>query len=98
MSHFDHAPAEQERVDEREVRRRARHGLILFAIYFVLYGGFVLLNVFFPKLMETTPVAGVNLAILYGLGLIAAALALALVYAWLCRPRNGEPPRTDATG
>ena len=98
MSHFDHARAEDEPVDEHEVSRRARHGLILFAIYFVLYGGFMVLNVFFPKLMETTPVAGVNLAILYGFGLIAAALILALVYAWLCRPPNGSPPPTDAPG
>jgi uncharacterized membrane protein (DUF485 family) len=35
--------------------------------------------------MEITPLWGVNLAILYGFGLIVAALALALIYAWLCR-------------
>ncbi len=90
MNHFDHAPAEEEPVNEHDVRRRARHGLILFAIYFALYAGFLLLNVFDPKLMEMTPVAGVNLAILYGFGLIVAALILALVYAWLCRTPNGE--------
>jgi uncharacterized membrane protein (DUF485 family) len=55
-------------------------GLILFAIYLVLYGGFVVLNAFFPASMEATPLAGVNLAIWYGLGLIVAALGLALVY------------------
>ena len=37
-----------------------------------------------------------NVAILYGFGLIVAALFLALVYAWLCRerkpPLNSEPP------
>jgi uncharacterized membrane protein (DUF485 family) len=33
-------------------------------------------------------VAGVNLAIVYGMGLIAAALVLALVYAWLCRTHD----------
>jgi len=85
MAHFDHAPAEAEPVDEPAARRRARLGLVLFAVYFVLYGGFMLLNVFGPAYMETTPFAGVNLAILYGFGLIAAALILALVYAWLCR-------------
>ena len=90
MAHFDHVPAPEEPVDEHAVRRRARHGLLLFAVYVLLYGGFMVLNVFFPKLMETTPVAGVNLAILYGFGLIAAALILALVYAWLCRAPNGE--------
>jgi uncharacterized membrane protein (DUF485 family) len=37
--------------------------------------------------MEVIVFAGVNLAVLYGLGLIAAAFVLALVYAWLCRSR-----------
>jgi uncharacterized membrane protein (DUF485 family) len=92
MSHFDHAPAKQEPVNEADARRRARLGLILFAIYCALYAGFMLLNVFAPALMETTPFAGVNLAILYGFGLIIAALVLALVYAWLCRkPGGGQP-------
>lgn len=79
--------------------RNARYGLILFVIYLVLYGGFVLLNAFRPSLMEITPFAGVNLAILYGLGLIVGAFLLALVYGWLCRApvedsstsRGGQP-------
>ena len=92
MAHFDHAPAEQEPIDEADAQRRARLGLILFAIYFAMYAGFMLLNVFAPKLMELTPIAGINLAILYGFGLIIAALLLAFVYAWLCRkPKQGQP-------
>ncbi len=89
MAHFDHAPAEDEPVDEPAARRRARLGLVLFSVYFVLYVGFMLLNVFDPAFMERTPFAGVNLAILYGFGLIGAALVLALLYAWLCRPVPG---------
>jgi uncharacterized membrane protein (DUF485 family) len=57
----------------------------LFLVYLFLYGGFVFLNAFAPSAMEAVPVAGVNLAILYGVGLIAAAFLLALVYVWLCR-------------
>jgi uncharacterized membrane protein (DUF485 family) len=57
-------------------------GLILFAIYLVLYGGFVVLNAFWPESMEYTPLAGVNVAIWYGFGLIVAALVLALIYGW----------------
>ena len=34
--------------------------------------------------MEVTPFAGVNLAILFGFGLIIAALVLALLYGALC--------------
>ncbi|MBI3860538.1 MAG: DUF485 domain-containing protein [Planctomycetia bacterium] len=92
MAHFDQAPAERETVNEDEAKRRARLGLVLFAIYFALYAGFMLINVFVPALLEITPFAGVNLAILYGFGLIVAALLLALVYAWLCRrPGGGQP-------
>jgi len=90
MAHFDQAPHEEEPVDEPAARRRARLGLALFGIYSLLYGGFMLLNVFDPSFMETTPFAGINLAILYGFGLIAAALILALVYAWLCRQPSAE--------
>jgi uncharacterized membrane protein (DUF485 family) len=61
-------------------------GLLLFAVYLLLYSGFVLLAAFSPESMETTPLAGVNLAIWYGFGLIVAALALALVYGWARRP------------
>jgi uncharacterized membrane protein (DUF485 family) len=63
----------------------ARTGLILFAVYLVLYGGFVLINAFSPETMESTPFAGINLAILYGFGLIVAAMVLSLVYGFLCR-------------
>ena len=67
------------------MERNARSGLILFAIYLALYGGFVFINAFSPTTMESTPIAGVNLAILYGFGLIIAALILALTYGYLCR-------------
>ena len=39
--------------------------------------------------MDARPFAGVNVAVLSGLGLIAAALVLALVYAWVCRAPAG---------
>lgn len=65
--------------------RNARVGLVLFCVYLVLYGGFVGLNAFSPTTMEATPIAGINLAILYGFGLILAALVLALLYGFLCR-------------
>jgi len=54
-------------------------GLAPFWIYVVLYGGFMALVLFRPDLLARRPLAGVNLAILSGLGLIAAAFLLALV-------------------
>ncbi|MCA9025677.1 MAG: DUF485 domain-containing protein [Planctomycetaceae bacterium] len=74
--------------------RNARIGLVLFAVYLLLYGGFVLLNTFAPQTMEATPVAGINLAILYGFGLIIAALVMALLYGFLCTPA-GDVETTD---
>ena len=64
--------------------RNSRYGLALFAVYLVLYGSFVGVNAFAPEVMERTPIAGVNLAILSGFGLIGAAFLLAMVYGWLC--------------
>ncbi len=70
--------------------RNARVGFVLFVVYLLLYGGFVFLNAFAADVMEWTPIAGVNLAILYGFGLIIAALLLALLYGFLCRERPVE--------
>ncbi|MCA9087429.1 MAG: DUF485 domain-containing protein [Planctomycetaceae bacterium] len=74
--------------------RNARLGLILFGIYLVIYGSFVLINAFAPNLMESTPFAGVNVAILFGFALIIVAFLLSLLYGWLC----STPSTTDESG
>ena len=71
----------------------ARLGLVLFTLYLLLYGGFVGLATFAPSAMARPALAGVNLAVVYGFGLIVAALVLALVYMLLCR---AEAPATGA--
>jgi uncharacterized membrane protein (DUF485 family) len=43
------------------------------------------ITAFAPRVLEMTIVAGINLAVLYGLFLIFAAFLLALIYLWLCR-------------
>jgi uncharacterized membrane protein (DUF485 family) len=86
MAGFDHGPNQTDEHDNAETTtRNSRYGLVLFAVYLLIYGGFVGLSAFRPELMEVAPIAGINLAILYGFGLIAAAFMLALVYGWLCR-------------
>ncbi len=64
---------------------KQRIGLALFAIYLVVYGGFVLLNAFAPDVMKLEPIAGVNLAVVYGFGLILSAFVLAVVYGFINR-------------
>lgn len=66
-------------------------GLKLFAVYCVAYGAFVALNAFWPATMSRPAMEGVNLAIVYGLGLIIGAFVLAVLYAVLC----GNRDRTD---
>ncbi|WP_238476685.1 DUF485 domain-containing protein [Bythopirellula goksoeyrii] len=70
--------------------RNSRIGLALFSLYLLLYGGFVLLNTFWPATMDATPFMGVNVAIWYGFGLIMAAFVLALIYGALCGPTEEE--------
>ncbi len=69
----------------------ARIGMILFVIYTLFYSGFVFLNAFYPKIMESTPIGGLNLAILYGMALIIAAFVMALLYGFLCRSNPPKP-------
>jgi uncharacterized membrane protein (DUF485 family) len=47
----------------------------------------VLLTAFAADWMQTE-IGGVNVAIYSGVGLIAGAFVLALVYLWLCRATN----------
>ncbi|MDZ4689445.1 MAG: DUF485 domain-containing protein [Planctomycetaceae bacterium] len=91
MASFGHGSASPAEVEDPVAsRRNARNGLKLFAIYFTFYCGFVGLNAFWPDAM-TTDIAGINLAVWYGLGLIVAAFGLALVYMALCRGPVGTP-------
>jgi uncharacterized membrane protein (DUF485 family) len=45
----------------------------------------MLLSAFNPQAMAWRPFGGVNLAVIYGLGLIVAALVLAALYMYLSR-------------
>jgi uncharacterized membrane protein (DUF485 family) len=58
----------------------SRLGMALFWVYVLLYGGFMGLVLVRPDLLSWRPFGGVNLAIAAGMGLIAAALVLAVVY------------------
>ena len=55
-------------------------GLALFWVYVALSGGFMGLVLVRPDLLALRPFGGVNLAIVYGIGLIAAAFVLAVAY------------------
>jgi uncharacterized membrane protein (DUF485 family) len=74
-----------EKSDPVVERYNARLGLWLFLLYLVFYGAFVVINAAWPEWMDVIVLSGLNLAVVYGLGLIGGAFILALVYALLCK-------------
>ena len=86
---------DEARTSARAVPGTRRIGLALFWVYVLLYAGFMGLVLFRPDLLSLRPFGGVNLAIAYGMGLIAAAFLLAIVYMAACRAveGGGRPPR-----
>jgi uncharacterized membrane protein (DUF485 family) len=92
MPGLDHLPTDhQEPDDPSTAARNARYGLILFSVYTLVYAAFVLINAFRPDLMEQSAWAGINMAVLSGLGLIVFAFLLSLIYGWLCRSPAAPP-------
>jgi uncharacterized membrane protein (DUF485 family) len=93
MVDFNHgnSPADEAR-DEVGAQFNARLGLVLFAVYLLVYGAYVIVNAFWPALMDKVPFAGLNVAIISGLGLIVGAFVLALIYVRLCRSLRKDRP------
>ncbi|MBP7126280.1 DUF485 domain-containing protein [Myxococcota bacterium] len=69
---------------------KARLGVWMFVIYCAVYAGFVAVNLLAPEAMEATVLLGMNLAVVYGMGLIVFALVLALIYNGMCQARERQ--------
>jgi len=63
---------------------KSRVGLILFGVYSVIYAGFVIVNTWWPKTMETRVILGLNLAVFYGFFLIILAIIMGIIYNHFC--------------
>lgn len=73
-------------------------GARLFIAYALFYAGFVAINLIEPALMEKTIWAGLNLAVVYGFGLIIVALILALLYSRACLRKEKAMKGAEAAG
>lgn len=82
-----HEPASQSGPDPAE-SYKMKLGVLMFFIYGAVYVGFVAINVVKPELMETILPTGMNLATVYGIGLIVFALFLAVIYNHLCTTKE----------
>ncbi len=90
-----HEPAQQSGED-RAAGFKSRLGVKLFIVYGLVYAGFIVINVVNPELMETIILAGLNLAVVYGVGLIVVALVLALIYDHACGKKEKEMHQDEA--
>ena len=69
---------------------KARLGIWMFILYALVYAGFIAINVLNPVLMQVVIFGGLNLAIIYGFGLIILALVLAMIYNAMCVKKEKE--------
>ncbi|MCU0857709.1 MAG: DUF485 domain-containing protein [Pontiellaceae bacterium] len=86
MLHGPAAPAEKDNASAW----KAKLGIKLFWLYCIIYMGFVALAVFATETLKTPVLAGVNLAIIYGMALIVFAIILGLIYNHVCTKKENE--------
>ena len=85
-----HGPALESAPDPAS-RYKSRLGVWMFLFYCLVYGGFVATNVLTEgEAMQIMVVAGLNLAVVYGMTLIVLALVMALIYNALCTAKEKE--------
>ena len=70
----------------------------MFLAYGLIYAGFVIINLTHPLLHGAGGGLGLNLAVVYGFGLIVLALVLALIYNHLCGAGKRCWPRAEREG
>jgi uncharacterized membrane protein (DUF485 family) len=80
MDHGPPAPVEQ----DNAIGPKTRLGVILFIVYGLFYAGFVVINTLSPATMGQEILWGLNLAVVYGFGLIIVAIILGLIYNYTC--------------
>jgi len=65
-------------------KKKARLGVLLFFLYLFFYAGFVVIGVFNYELLSREAGGGMNLALIYGMGLIFFAVLMGILYNYLC--------------
>ena len=93
---MEHGPATEWKEDECE-GFKSRLGLIMFAIYFVIYIAFILISVLSPRTLSMN-IGSLNLAIVYGFGLIIIAIIQAVVYNLMCSRREKSVAASEHKG
>jgi uncharacterized membrane protein (DUF485 family) len=64
--------------------KKAKLGVILFVVYTLVYSGFVVIGLTKPEWMGFHLLGEMNIAIIYGFGLIALAIVMGFIYNFFC--------------
>jgi uncharacterized membrane protein (DUF485 family) len=91
-----HEPAAQMSKDH-SIQKKTKLGVILFIVYLVVYSGFVVIGTLWPRLLGVEFLAGQNLAVVYGMGLIILAAVMGLIYNYFCTRYENELNKEDAS-
>jgi uncharacterized membrane protein (DUF485 family) len=78
-----HGPSTQWGEDKAS-EYKSKLGVYLFIFYTLVYAGFIVINVVSPKSMGVIVFSGLNLACVYGFGLIILAITMGLIYNYMC--------------
>ncbi|MFN0292707.1 DUF485 domain-containing protein [Pedobacter helvus] len=83
--------------EEKEIvtQQKSKLGVRLFFIYLICYAGFVALGVFNYELLSTTVFSGLNLAIVYGIGLIVFAVIMGIIYNYYCTKYEDDADKQE---
>ena len=85
----DHGPAVKLGKDNAS-EWKSKLGIKLFFVYALIYAGFVFINTVKPELMGKKIFLDLNLAVVYGMGLIILAIVMGLIYNYFCTKKEDE--------
>jgi len=69
---------------DNSIKVKTKLGIILFFIYLIIYAGFVFIGTVYPQVLGFKVISGLNLAYVYGMGLIVLAGVMGLIYNFFC--------------
>lgn len=90
---MEHGPAAEWKKEKSE-SFKSRLGLIMFAAFAPIYIVFILITVINPRLMAMD-VGSLNLAVVYGFGIIISAIVFAIIYNRICSKREKQDEDTE---
>ncbi|MBN1648636.1 MAG: DUF485 domain-containing protein [Spirochaetales bacterium] len=94
---MDHGPAVQSGSDNAS-GYKSRLGVKMIIAYGIVYVGFILINTLQPQLMAVKIIFGINLAVIYGFGLILLAIILGIIYNAKCSKKEDEMEKSGPSG